>query len=194
MSVALIGLVRATAEPGETARQRAALEPICFEVCDEPASRRMLIENRPPLMDAIARLNDGDELTVERLTALGPGRVGSYVVLARLFDLGVPVRILNGYASRAPLDELVDYGRALDNSRAAARRAAIHCGQHADRTAELDKRETCRDSARKTVSERVPAGDRCRRRCVPRHCGEPAENEAVALQSAEAWMIQRTTG
>lgn len=163
-TVALIGLVRVTADPGEAALQRAALEPICLKVLEEPTSRHMLIENRPALMDAIAGLEDGDELTVERLTALGPGRTSSYIVLARLFDRGIRVRILTGYASRAPLGDLVEYGSALDSSRAVAQRAAIHSGQQRARVrgTRIGRPSSMSEKLVETVRERRSQGESLR--------------------------------
>lgn len=132
--MALVGLVRVRNDIADAARQHGLLNPLCGRVFEEPASRRSVIANRPELYDALTEMESGDELAVEQITSLGPDRVNAHIVLARLHDLGVPVRILTGYASGAPLHDTVEYGRALDRSRRLVRRLSIQEGQREART------------------------------------------------------------
>lgn len=97
--MAYIGLVRVSTKGQETARQRAALDPICLRVFEEKVSGKLKIADRPALSAALNYLRPGDFLTVYEADRLGRNLVEGLVVLSELFERGIAVKVLEGVAA-----------------------------------------------------------------------------------------------
>ncbi|MDN5797373.1 MAG: recombinase family protein [Intrasporangium sp.] len=162
--MALIGLVRVSCDTVDASRQHALLDPLCDDVFEERANRRLVIDNRPGLRAALEALGPNDALAIEHVGILGPKHATSHIVLARLHDRGVRLRILTGYASSAPLHETVEYGRALDCSRRLVRRLSIQEGHGEARTrgALIGRPSVVDDAARQHIMMRRARGESLR--------------------------------
>ncbi|WP_240778065.1 recombinase family protein [Nonomuraea basaltis] len=98
-SMALIGLVRVSTDKQNTQRQHDALDPICWKVFEEKSSGKLITDDRPALLNALAYIRDGDLLTVQEVDRLGRNLLEGLIVLNDLFQRGVGVKVLEGIAA-----------------------------------------------------------------------------------------------
>lgn len=97
--MALVGLVRVSTKPQETARQHDALGPICVKVFEEKISGKLKVEDRPGLSAAIEYIRPDDLLTVQEVDRLGRNLLEGLIVLNDLFSRGIGVKVLEGIAA-----------------------------------------------------------------------------------------------
>ena len=115
----LVGLVRVSTDKQNTARQRDALEPICWKVLEERASGKLAAKDRPVLLEAISLIPPGGMLTVHEVDRLGRNLLEGLIVLNDLFQRGISVKILTGIAAgeHAQRSFILDIALALSEDR-----------------------------------------------------------------------------
>ncbi|MFB9667528.1 recombinase family protein [Glutamicibacter nicotianae] len=97
--MARIGLLRIGDDPDDARLQREALAPHCSDIVGEPASRRRLVQNRPELLTALAKVGSDDMLVVSRARRLAQHTDDGLAVLIDIIDRGITVKVLNGIAA-----------------------------------------------------------------------------------------------
>lgn len=97
--MARIGLLRIGDDPDDVRLQREALTPLCSDVVEEPASRRRLVQNRPELLTALAKVGTDDMLVVTRARSLPQHTDDGLAVLIDIIDRGTSVKVLTGIAA-----------------------------------------------------------------------------------------------
>lgn len=117
--MALVGLVRVSAQKQETQRQHDALDPICVRVFEEKVSGKLKLEDRPGLQDALDYMREGDMLTVHEVDRLGRNLLEGLIVLNDLFEQGKAVKVLEGIAAGEYTERtfLLDLALALAEDR-----------------------------------------------------------------------------
>ena len=115
----LVGLIRVSTDKQNTARQRDALEPICWKVFEERASGKLATKDRPVLLEAISHVPPGGMLTVHEVDRLGRNLLEGLIVLNDLFQRGISVKILTGIAAgeHAQRSFILDIALALSEDR-----------------------------------------------------------------------------
>ena len=97
--MALIGLVRVSADAQDTRRQHDVLDPICWRVFEEKVSGKLVVGDRPGLVAALAELHEGDMLAVVEVDRLSHNLLEGLIMLQELFARGVRVKGLEGIAA-----------------------------------------------------------------------------------------------
>lgn len=117
--MALIGLVRVSTSTQDTARQHAALDPICERVFEEKVSGSLALDARPALTAAIDYMRPADMLTVQEVDRLGRSLLEGLLVLNDLFSRGIAVKVLDGIAAGEHLERtlILDLALALAEDR-----------------------------------------------------------------------------
>ncbi|MEW9556209.1 recombinase family protein [Nonomuraea sp. NPDC050783] len=129
--MALIGLVRVSADKQKTQRQHDALDPICLKVIEEKASGKLATSDRPDLLTALSYIREGDLLTVQEVDRLGRNLLEGLIVLNDLFQQGVGVKVLEGIGAGEHTERsfILDLALALAEDRRSVvdddKRAAI---------------------------------------------------------------------
>ncbi|GAA3169069.1 recombinase family protein [Nonomuraea salmonea] len=97
--MALIGLVRVSTDKQNIQRQHDALDPSAGRFFEEKSSGKLVTDDRPALLNALAYIRDGDLLTVQEVDRLGRNLLEGLIVLNDLFQRGVGVKVLEGIAA-----------------------------------------------------------------------------------------------
>ena len=97
--MARIGLLRIGDDPHDVRLQKEALAPLCSDIVEEPASRRRLVQNRPELLAALAKVGSDDMLVVTRTRSLAQHTDDGLAVLIDIVDRGITVKVLTGIAA-----------------------------------------------------------------------------------------------
>lgn len=146
--------MRVTDDPGINQRQLDALTGVCDRIIHEPASRRILIKNRPALCEAVHALGPGDSLVVERVQWLGDRLTTALITFAELDAAGIHVTLITGMGTydEDARENALELGRLEQSHRAERLAQRIKSGQsrakdqgtHVGRPSKIDK-ATLRD-------------------------------------------------
>ncbi|MGM9380545.1 recombinase family protein [Streptomyces antibioticus] len=98
--MALIGYGRVSTDRQNTDRQRDALSDAgCIKIFEEKISGTVGHEQRPELSKALEHLRPGDMITVQEIDRLGRDLMDGLIMLGKLFEQGVTVKVLSGLAA-----------------------------------------------------------------------------------------------
>lgn len=141
--------MRVTDDPGVNQRQLDALTGTCDRIIQEPATRRILIKNRPALCEAVHALGPGDSLVVERVQRLGDRLTTALITFAELDAAGIHVTLLTGMGTydEDARENALELGRFEQSHRAERLTQRIKSGQahakdqgtHIGRPAKIDQ-------------------------------------------------------